>query len=93
MGAMTTKLATAVQSLWRMAMFGLFCWFQWGCYLKWAENKIATASTSKQAPYQKPFAISLCPVDYRMPEAHVEMVKVSRVSEAEIHFAITGQSA
>ena len=72
---------------------------QWGCYVKWAEKKIATASTSKQAPYQSPFAISMCPLDYRMPEAHMEMVKVSKESPAaapakvEIHFAITVQSA
>ena len=74
---MTTKLATATKYLWRIAMFSLFCYSQWECYLKWAEDKIATASTTRQSPYQKPFSISLCPVDYRMPDSQKEMVKVS----------------
>ena len=60
-----------------MAMFGLFCYFEWLNYTKYAEDKIATASTSKQALYQKPFSISLCPVDYRLPESHVEMVTLA----------------
>ena len=72
--AMTAKLATAVRCLWRTAMFGLFCYFEWLNYTKYAENKIATASTNKQRRYQKPFSISLCPVDYRMPKTHIEMV-------------------
>ena len=76
---MATKLATSLQWLWRTAMFCLFCKFQWDCYIKWADGKIATASTSKQAGYQRPFAISMCPLDYQIPEVDKEVVKLSKL--------------
>ena len=77
---MSTNASASLQSLWRIAMMGLFCKFQWDCYLKYAEGKIATATTSKHAPYQRPFSISMCPVNYKMPEAHEELVKTKRYS-------------
>ena len=72
---MSTKPSSSLQCLWRIAMMGLFCKFQWDCYLKYAEGKIATATASKHAPYQRPFSISMCPVNYNMPEAHEDLVK------------------
>ena len=78
-GAMSTNTSTSLQCLWRIAMMGLFCKFQWDCYLKYAEGKIATATTSKQARYQSPFSISMCPINYKMPEAHEDMVRGTTV--------------
>ena len=75
----TTKLATTVHCTFRLALFGLFCYFEWGCYEKWAAEQIATASSSKQARYQNPFTISICPLDYVMPEAKENMVTLTIV--------------
>ena len=82
---MSTDASSSMQSLWRIAMMGLFCKFQWDCYLKYAEGKIATATTSKHAPYQSPFSISMCPVNYKMPEAHEDLVNKAERSSGNTY--------
>ena len=56
----------AMKPLWRLAMFGLLCHSMWGCYEKWADKRIATATETRHSRFQQPFSVSMCTMDYKM---------------------------